>query len=101
MIKTVKTQCSTCGGTGLAGIPTDDIMLARDAELVEGQEQPGLASEAVVCETCEGTGCMEISFVPFPGRRILSHIKKVLLRRGAGSVTYSEFIKTTPEPTQD
>ena len=100
MIKTVKTQCSTCGGTGLAGIPTDDVMLARDAELVEGQEQPGLASEAVVCETCEGTGCKEISFVPFTGRKILSHIRRVITRRRAGAILYSEFIKTTPEPRQ-
>ena len=100
MIKTVKTQCSTCGGTGLAGIPTDDVMLARDVEIDEGHF-PALTAEGVICSTCEGTGCKEMSFVPFTGRKILSHIRRVITRRRAGAILYSEFIKTTPEPRQD
>ena len=99
MITTVKAQCSTCRGTGLAGIPTDDAMLARDAEIDEGRF-PALTAEGVICSTCEGTGCKEMSFVPFTGRKILSLIRRVITRRGAGAISYSEFIRTTPEPRQ-
>ena len=49
-MKTVKTQCASCGGTGL----------------YQGMcEKP---NEPVVCLSCNGTGCHEISYEPYTGR---------------------------------
>jgi len=99
MTETIKIRCSTCRGTGLVGIPTDEATITRDTELfVEGRH--GIAYEGAVCPTCEGTGCKELSYVPFSGRTILGHIKSVLEKYG-GRMTYGEFIKSVREPTRD
>lgn len=48
---TVKTECTSCKGTGL---------------YVGMAERNG---DAVVCHTCKGTGCQTISYMPFEVRR--------------------------------
>ena len=90
-MKTVKTQCASCGGTGL----------------YQGMcEKP---NEPVVCLSCNGTGCHEISYEPYTGRKAKRGVKAVHRSRGSfiltgtGStgekpMTYAEFCKACPEP---
>lgn len=64
-METVKAECSSCGGTGLyCGFA----------------EKKGLA---VVCRTCSGTGCKEISYTLFTGRKPKADIHTVSLSRGS------------------
>lgn len=82
-METVKTECSSCGGTGL----------------YSGFAEP--EGTAVICVTCNGTGCQEIRFKPFDRRKGRRGIKTVKRSRGTfvgtgvgptgGSVTYKEF----------
>ena len=87
---TVKTQCASCSGTGLyCGIA----------------EPEGVA---VVCLTCHGTGCREISYTPFTTRQRRDDVRTVQLSRGSfilswgptgRSITYEQFIGgEMPEP---
>lgn len=82
---TVKAECSSCSGTGLY------------SGICEG---PGVA---VICLTCNGTGCEEIMYKPFVGRTGRRDIKIVRLSRGrfiatgvgptGESISYKDFIK--------
>jgi len=90
MIRTVvNAQCSSCSGTGL----------------YEGCCE--VKGEPVVCLSCEGTGCEEITYVPYTGRKKKTGVKCVHFSRGkfiftgAGkvgdSMTYAEFEKKIKE----
>lgn len=79
----VQTECGACSGTGL----------------YSGFAEP--KGVAVVCLQCNGTGCHEISYIPFICRKPKANIKTVQLSRGsfilscgpAGRrITYAEFI---------
>lgn len=63
-IKTVKAICADCDGSGL----------------YEGMFEK--AGYPVVCLVCEGTGCEEISYIPFTKRKLLRGIKGVSLSAG-------------------
>ena len=48
---TLKAECTDCGGTGLyVGHTCHD-------------------GAAMICRTCTGTGCVEISYIPFSSRK--------------------------------
>ena len=66
---TVKAVCSACDGTGLY------------RGFAEAKR------EAVVCLDCRGTGCVELSYVPFVQRKERSDVEMVYLSRGALIVT--------------
>lgn len=72
---TIKTECESCSGTGLyCGFA----------------EAPG---EAAMCVTCGGTGCHDVQYKEWTGRRKGKrgiHIVKRAWSRGPG-VTYEEF----------
>lgn len=79
---TVKTQCGSCRGTGL----------------YRGMAEP--EGVAVVCLTCKGTGCREVSYTPFTTRQRRDDVRTVQRSRGsfilscgpAGrSITYRQF----------
>lgn len=84
--KHVEAECSSCGGTGVyCGFC----------------EPPGTA---VVCLTCDGTGCETISYRPFTGRKRKHGVKTVsqsqgrFIATGVGAVsnttmTYKEFLE--------
>lgn len=82
-METVKAECSSCGGTGL----------------YSGFAEP--KGTAVICVTCDGTGCQEIRFKPFErrkGKRGIHTIKRsrgTFVGTGVGPtgriVTYKEF----------
>ena len=85
--QTVKAECSSCRGTGLySGFC----------------EAEGCA---VICLTCDGTGCETISFTPFTIRHRRRDIKIVQKSRGSfigtgvggygGKVDYNEWFKAT------
>jgi hypothetical protein len=61
----VKTECTSCRGTGL----------------YVGVAEP--SGTAVICLTCGGTGCHELSYTPFTKRKRKSGI--VTVRRSEGS----------------
>jgi len=79
----VKAECSSCSGTGLYC----------------GFCEP--RGTAVVCLTCDGTGCQQISYVPFERRKGKHGIQTVSRSRGSfiatgvgatgRPVTYREF----------
>jgi len=89
----VKAKCRSCGGTGI---------YSGFAE-AEG--------EAVICLACDGTGCEEIHYEPFTGRKKRKGITKIRKSRGSfiltgvggegESMTYSEFEKAVPAPKKD
>lgn len=90
--QTIKAQCSSCSGSGLY------------RGFCEAPDEP------VVCITCGGTGCEEITFTPYTGRKRKRGVKKVrysgggFLATGVGGVdgtemTYAEFLKAIPEPS--
>jgi len=79
----VKTECGSCGGTGL----------------YRGMAEP--KGVAVVCLRCGGTGCSEIEYMPFTERKRRDDVETVRLSRGSfilscgpvgSSVTYAEFL---------
>jgi len=84
MAKIVRAQCSSCNGTGV----------------YSGFAEP--KGTAVVCLTCNGTGCEKIRYTPFKGRKIRRGIQTVRRSSGTfiatgvgprgGSVTYKEFL---------
>ena len=81
----VKARCSSCGGTGLY------------SGMCEAE------GTAVVCLTCDGTGCQIIRYHPFEKRLGKRGIKTVSRSRGSfivtgvgavgASITYAEFQK--------
>jgi len=81
----IKTECSSCQGTGLYC----------------GFAEP--KGTAVICLKCEGTGCLELSYKPFTQRKEKRGIKTVSFSRGSfifsgvgatgSSITYEEFSK--------
>lgn len=88
-VTTIKTECAACKSTGL---------------YVGFAEAKG---EAVVCVSCEGTGCRTVSYTPFAGRRRRNGIEKI--RYGSGTIlddprkakwmTYNEFRATEKVPS--
>jgi hypothetical protein len=91
MTTTVKAECRSCDGTGL----------------YVGFAEP--KGTAVVCLTCDGTGCEEIRYAPFTKRKSKRGIQRVqrargtFLATGVGPdgkeyVTYAEFQKGKMPP---
>lgn len=85
MKTTVKTECSSCSGTGLyRGFA----------------EPPGVA---VICVNCDGTGCQEILYTPFSCRKKRYDVQTVQRTRGTlvfagvgptgGTISYQEFLQ--------
>jgi len=82
-MNTVKAECSACDGTGLY------------CGMCEA------TGTAVICIRCGGTGCEEISYKPFEGRKGRRGIQSVKWSRGGfivtgvggvgKSITYREF----------
>ncbi len=76
----IDAECPSCGGTGL---------------YVGFAEPKGYA---VICVTCDGTGCQKIVYKPFVKRKPRSGITKVM--SGAGwasaasrpSISYEDFL---------
>lgn len=84
-MKSIKTVCSACGGTGL----------------YEGFcEEKG---HPVICLRCNGTGCEEIRYEPFLKRRKRKGVKGVRMSRGTfiatgvgpvgAEISYQEFLE--------
>lgn len=84
-MRTVKTECEACDGTGLyCGFAEAD-------------------GEAVICLHCDGTGCYKLRYKPFERRKGRRGIKSIFRSRGGflatgvgkvgGSITYAEFKK--------
>lgn len=81
--KTIKASCSSCGATGL----------------YSGFCEP--EKTAVVCLTCGGSGCEQISYIPFEGRKRKNGIREIRVSRGSfiatgvggtgSSMTYEQF----------
>ena len=65
-METIKVECNICGATGLY----QGFVEAKD--------------EAVVCVTCNGTGCREIKYKLFERRKGRRGIRRV--RGGSGSI---------------
>lgn len=63
-IRVIKAKCRSCDGTGLYS----GICEAK--------------GEAVICSTCQGTGCERITYTPFTKRRGMRGIKRVRWSRG-------------------
>lgn len=88
-MKVVKAECQDCRGTGLY------------SGMCEGD------GEAVVCLGCNGSGCQEIHYTPYSGRKRKNKIKFVRVSGGrfivtgvggqGDSMTYQEFLKKFPE----
>lgn len=86
----VKAACSSCSATGLY------------SGMCEG---PG---KAVICLTCGGTGCEEIEYKPYEGRKRKRGIQ--IIQRSQGrfilgpiggdgkSMTYAQFEAAIPAP---
>lgn len=82
-METIKAECSACGGTGL----------------YSGFAEP--KGIAVICLTCDGTGCDEFYYKPFTKRKGRRDILTVSRSRGrfivtgvgpaVGNITYKEF----------
>jgi hypothetical protein len=64
----VQTRCEACGGTGLY------------SGMCEGK------GKAVVCLSCDGSGCETIWYEPFTKRRGRTDIKTVILGRATRSI---------------
>lgn len=83
MAQKIKTECSSCSGTGL----------------YSGFAEPD--GVAVVCLTCNGSGCQEITYEPFVRRKDRQGIRRVcrsagsFIGTGVGpdgpSISYAEF----------
>ena len=81
----VRARCSACGATGVY------------SGMCEAE------GTAVVCLRCDGTGCEEIEYIPFDGRRRRRGIKRVYKSRGSfiptdvgaegNGISYSDFLK--------
>ena len=78
----IKTKCAACGGTGL----------------YRGMAEP--AGVAVICIQCKGTGCDDLVYEPFTGRKprvgvLFVHCSKgsFIMNCGPTSkpVTYADF----------
>jgi hypothetical protein len=88
-MKTIKTECSDCGGTGLY------------SGFCEGE------GHAVVCLACGGSGCRKIHYKPYTGRKRKRGIVSIrwsqgrFIMTGVGgegdSMTYREFQKQVPQ----
>lgn len=66
---TVKAECKSCGGTGLYC----------------GFAEP--KGTAVICLTCKGSGCEEITYTPFTGPKEKKNIQTVKKSAGTFIVT--------------
>lgn len=75
MIQKILTECKQCNGTGL---------------YIGCCEREGTA---IVCASCEGTGCAELIFLPFVRRKGRRGIKTVhrSLNESGYAVTYLDF----------
>jgi len=81
----LKAQCKACGGTGI----------------YRGFAEP--EGVGVICQSCAGTGCVEIRYEPFTERRRRSGVHTVRRSSGTfiatgvgptrGSVSYEEFLR--------
>ena len=87
-METIRTECGDCGGTGLY------------SGMCEGN------GEAVICLGCQGTGCKEVRYKPYSGRKGKRGIRTVrqssgrMLFRCGGTgeiMTYSEFQSKIPQ----
>jgi hypothetical protein len=81
----LKVECESCAGTGL---------------YVGFAEAPGTAA---ICVTCVGTGCQEIRYKEWLGRRKGRrgiHTVKRAWGRGRG-ITYEEFARGKEVPPDD
>lgn len=89
-MNSVKAECQSCSGTGLY------------SGMCEAE------GTAVICRTCDGTGCETIRYKPYAGRKRKRGIKTISRSRGSfiltgvGAVgpemTYHEFEQKFPEP---
>ena len=82
-METIKTECGSCQGTGVFC----------------GMAEP--KGVGVVCLNCKGTGCREIKYTPFTGRKRRDDVSQVSLSRGSllwscgpcgKSVSYADFL---------
>lgn len=88
-MKILRIECDACGGTGLY------------SGMCEA------AGQAVVCLDCSGTGCKNISYEPYTGRKRKRGVKGIRFSRGrlivsgvggtGKPMTYAEFEATIPE----
>lgn len=87
-MKSIKIECSPCGGTGLY----------KGFMEAEG--------EAVICTRCSGTGANEFRYNEFTGRKEKGNVRKV--RSASGYIidnpstpkwiSYEEFKRRIPSP---
>lgn len=80
----VQAECSSCRGTGI----------------YRGFAEP--EGVGVICLYCDGTGCREVEYTPFTGRKTRNDIRTVQRSRGnfigtgvgpaGNSVTYQDFL---------
>jgi hypothetical protein len=84
---TVKAECGACRGTGL----------------YRGMAEP--EGVAVICLTCKGTGCKELTYTPFTQRRRREGVRAIQQSRGSfilncgpvgEAMTYDEFERRIP-----
>lgn len=88
-MKVIKAECRDCRGTGLY------------QGMCEGD------GEAVVCLACNGSGCGEIRYTPYTGRKRKNNVRFVRVSAGrflvsgvggrGDSMTYQEFLSKFPE----
>lgn len=84
MKESVKSECNSCGGTGIYC----------------GFAEP--KGTGVVCLDCDGSGCRVIQYTPFTSRKTKSGISRVMRSRGSfiatgvgpagNGITYDEFL---------
>lgn len=80
---TIKTECPSCGGTGL----------------YRGMAEP--EGVAVVCLTCNGSGCKELTYTPFTARKRRGDVREVKRSKGefifacgprGDAISYQDFM---------
>ena len=85
MITAVKAACDNCGASGLVNINQDE-------------------KTAEVCNTCNGKGCVGISYTVFTQRREVDGVSIVKLSEPGETMSYEDFAATLgrePEPFAD
>jgi hypothetical protein len=85
MKESIKTECGSCGGTGIYC----------------GFAEP--EGTGVICFNCDGSGCRIIEYVPFTSRKERRNVSKVMRSRGTfigtgvgpvgDYITYEDFLK--------
>lgn len=71
---TIETECKDCGATGV----------------YHGYAEP--EGVGVICYKCDGTGKIDLTYIPFTGRKKRSDIRNVI-RHSPNEVTYEEFLR--------